>query len=88
MADNPDKPIDSKFSLVPRQRQNSHAPVEYVDVPSSDLEEGEGASFSEYLDMVKRHRPDPASSHVQVIGGNLATREGAQAFVDAGSDAV
>ncbi|CAA9396207.1 MAG: Inosine-5'-monophosphate dehydrogenase / CBS domain [uncultured Nocardioides sp.] len=40
------------------------------------------------LDMVKRLKGDPATRHVQVIGGNVATREGAQAFVDAGADAV
>jgi len=40
------------------------------------------------LDMVKRLKSDPATRHVQVIGGNVATRAGAQAFVDAGADAV
>ncbi|GAB3998537.1 IMP dehydrogenase [Nocardioides marmoraquaticus] len=40
------------------------------------------------LDMVQRLKSDPATRHVQVIGGNVATREGAQAFVDAGADAV
>jgi IMP dehydrogenase len=40
------------------------------------------------LDMVHRLKSDPATRHVQVIGGNVATREGAQAFVDAGADAV
>ncbi len=40
------------------------------------------------LDMVRRLKSDPATQHVQVIGGNVATREGAQAFVDAGADAV
>ena len=40
------------------------------------------------LDMVRKLKGDPATRHVQVIGGNVATREGAQAFVDAGSDAV
>ncbi|HEY1134490.1 MAG TPA: IMP dehydrogenase [Nocardioides sp.] len=40
------------------------------------------------LDMVRRLKSDPATKHVQVIGGNIATREGAQAFVDAGADAV
>ncbi len=40
------------------------------------------------LDMVNRLKTDPATKHVQVIGGNVATRDGAQAFVDAGADAV
>ena len=40
------------------------------------------------LDMVKRLKSDPATRHVQVIGGNVATREGAQAFVDVGADAI
>jgi IMP dehydrogenase len=40
------------------------------------------------LDMVRRLKADPATRHVQLIGGNVATRAGAQAFVDAGSDAV
>src|SRR3954453_11071737 len=40
------------------------------------------------LDLVKRLKTDPATRHVQVIGGNVATREGAQAFVDVGADAV
>ncbi|HEX6056897.1 MAG TPA: IMP dehydrogenase [Intrasporangium sp.] len=40
------------------------------------------------IEMVQRLKSDPATRHVQVIGGNVATREGAQAFVDAGADAV
>ncbi len=40
------------------------------------------------LDMVRRLKTDPATRHVQVIGGNVATRSGAQAFVEAGADAV
>jgi IMP dehydrogenase len=40
------------------------------------------------LEMVRRLKSDSATSHVQVIGGNVATREGAQALVDAGVDAV
>ena len=40
------------------------------------------------LDMIRRLKSDPATSHVQIVGGNVATREGAQALVDAGVDAV
>ena len=40
------------------------------------------------LEMVERVKKDPATKHVQVIGGNVATRAGAQALVDAGVDAV
>jgi IMP dehydrogenase len=40
------------------------------------------------LEMVERLKTDPATRHVQVIGGNVATQEGAQAFIDAGADAV
>ncbi|MGB0101893.1 MAG: IMP dehydrogenase [Nocardioides sp.] len=40
------------------------------------------------LEMVQRLKTDPATRHVQVVGGNVATTEGAQAFVDAGADAV
>ncbi|WP_323100770.1 IMP dehydrogenase [Intrasporangium sp. YIM S08009] len=40
------------------------------------------------IEMVERLKKDPATRHVQVIGGNVATTAGAQAFVDAGADAV
>jgi len=40
------------------------------------------------LDMVRRLKADPACAHVDVVGGNVATREGAQALVDAGVDGV
>lgn len=40
------------------------------------------------LDMIGRLKSDPASRHVDIIGGNIATRAGAQALVDAGADAV
>jgi IMP dehydrogenase len=40
------------------------------------------------LDMIGRLKSDPATAHVQVVGGNVATRSGAQALVDAGADAV
>ena len=40
------------------------------------------------LDMISRLKKDPAAAHVDVIGGQTATREGAQAIIDAGADAV
>jgi IMP dehydrogenase len=40
------------------------------------------------LDMVRRLKEDPATRHVEIVGGNVATREGAQALIDAGVDAV
>ncbi len=56
-----------------------------VDVLVADTAHG---NVRMLLEMVRRLKTDPATRHVQVIGGNVATREGAQAFVDAGADAV
>ncbi|MAS55166.1 MAG: IMP dehydrogenase [Pimelobacter sp.] len=56
-----------------------------VDVLVADTAHG---NVRMLLEMVRRLKSDPATRQVQVIGGNVATREGAQAFVDAGADAV
>lgn len=56
-----------------------------VDVLVADTANGQARAL---LDMVARLKADPATAHVQVIGGNVATRGGAQALVDAGADAV
>ncbi len=40
------------------------------------------------LDMIRRIKADKAFDGVQIIGGNIATRQGAQAMIDAGVDAV
>ena len=40
------------------------------------------------LDMIRKLKADPVTKHVQIVGGNVATRAGAQALVDAGVDAV
>ncbi|WP_017932757.1 IMP dehydrogenase [Nocardioides sp. Iso805N] len=56
-----------------------------VDVLVADTAHG---NVQMLIDMVKRLKSDPATKHVQVIGGNVATKEGAQSFVDAGADAV
>ncbi|MFI7588176.1 IMP dehydrogenase [Spongisporangium articulatum] len=40
------------------------------------------------LEMVARLKADPVCAHVDVIGGNVATRAGAQSLVEAGADGV
>jgi IMP dehydrogenase len=40
------------------------------------------------LDMIRRLKADSNFDGVQIVGGNVATRDGAQALVDAGVDAV
>lgn len=40
------------------------------------------------LEMVRKLKSEPFAKNVDVIGGNVATREGAQALVDAGVDGV
>jgi IMP dehydrogenase len=56
-----------------------------VDVLVADTANGQARLL---LEMVRRLKTDPATRHVQVIGGNIATRAGAQALVDAGVDAI
>ncbi|KHL18522.1 IMP dehydrogenase [Mumia flava] len=56
-----------------------------VDVLVVDTAHGHAKAL---LEMVRRVKADPAMSHVQVIGGNVATYEGAKALVEAGVDAV
>ncbi|SKB05127.1 IMP dehydrogenase [Aeromicrobium choanae] len=56
-----------------------------VDVLVVDTAHGHARAL---LDMVRKLKADPAFGDVQIIGGNVATREGAQALVDAGVDAV
>jgi IMP dehydrogenase len=40
------------------------------------------------LDMIRRLKSDPIAAHVDIIGGQAATREGAQALIDAGADGI
>ncbi|MGB7983495.1 MAG: IMP dehydrogenase [Candidatus Nanopelagicales bacterium] len=56
-----------------------------VDVLVADTANGQARLL---LDMVHRLKTDPATRSVQVIGGNVATKAGAQALVEAGVDAV
>ena len=56
-----------------------------VDVLVPDVANGHARLM---LDMIRKLKSDPATKHVQIIGGNVATRAGAQALIDAGVDAV
>lgn len=56
-----------------------------VDVLVVDTANGQSAGV---IDIVRRLKDDPTFDHIDVIGGNVATREGAQALIDAGVDAV
>jgi IMP dehydrogenase len=53
-----------------------------VDVVIVDTAHGHNSNV---LDMVRRLKADTA---VEVVGGNIATREGAQALIDAGADGI
>lgn len=56
-----------------------------VDVLVVDTANGQSQGV---IELVKRLKADASFAHIDVIGGNVATREGAQALVDAGVDAV
>ncbi len=56
-----------------------------VDVLVADTANGHARLL---LEMVQRLKSDPATRHTQIIGGNVATRAGAQALIEAGVDAV
>jgi IMP dehydrogenase len=56
-----------------------------VDVLIVDTAHGHNRAVT---DMVARLKAEPFAKNVDIIGGNVATREGAQALVDAGADAV
>ncbi|PTT17468.1 IMP dehydrogenase [Microbacterium sp. HMWF026] len=56
-----------------------------VDVLVVDTANGQSAGV---IDIVRRLKADASFDHIDVIGGNVATRDGAQALIDAGVDAV
>jgi IMP dehydrogenase len=56
-----------------------------VDVLVVDTANGDSAGV---LEIIHRLKSDPAAAHVDIIGGNVATRSGAQALVEAGADAI
>ncbi len=56
-----------------------------VDVLVVDTANGDSAGV---LDIIRRLKSDPAFAHIDIIGGNVATRSGAQSLIDAGADAI
>jgi len=56
-----------------------------VDVVVVDTANGHSRGV---IDMVRRLKAEPSAAHVDVVGGSVATRAGAQALVDAGADGV
>jgi IMP dehydrogenase len=56
-----------------------------VDVIVVDTANGDSAGV---LDIIQRIKSDSAFAAIDVIGGNVATRSGAQSLIDAGADAV
>ncbi|TBN57778.1 IMP dehydrogenase [Glaciihabitans arcticus] len=56
-----------------------------VDAIVVDTANGDSAGV---LDMIRRMKSEPSFAHIDVIGGNVATRSGAQALIDAGADAI
>jgi IMP dehydrogenase len=56
-----------------------------VDLIVVDTANGDSAGV---LDIIRRLKKDSAFGHVDIVGGNVATRSGAQSLVDAGADAI
>ena len=56
-----------------------------VDVIVVDMAHGHSQAV---LEVVRRFKAEPAAAHVDLVGGNVATRVAAQALVDAGVDGV
>jgi IMP dehydrogenase len=56
-----------------------------VDVLVPDTANGQARLM---LDMIRRLKGDPGMRHVQVLAGNVATRSGAAALVEAGADGI
>lgn len=56
-----------------------------VDVIVVDTANGESEGE---VSIIRRLKADSAFNNVDIIGGNIATRSGAQALIDAGADAV
>jgi IMP dehydrogenase len=56
-----------------------------VDVLMVDTANGHASGV---VEMIRRLKADPAAEGVDIVGGNVATRAGAQALIDAGADGI
>ncbi|MCL1923938.1 MAG: IMP dehydrogenase [Propionibacteriaceae bacterium] len=56
-----------------------------VDVIIVDTAHGHSAAV---VDMIRKLKAEPLAAEVDIVGGNVATYEGAKALVDAGADGV
>jgi IMP dehydrogenase len=56
-----------------------------VDVIVVDTANGDSVGV---LDIIRRLKNDSGFAHIDIIGGNVATRSGAQSLIDAGADAI
>jgi IMP dehydrogenase len=56
-----------------------------VDVLVVDTANGDSAGV---LEIIRKLKADATFAHIDVVGGNVATRSGAQALVDAGADGI
>jgi IMP dehydrogenase len=56
-----------------------------VDLLVVDVANGHASGV---IEMIKRLKADPVAAHVDIVGGNVVSRAGAQALIDAGADGV
>ncbi|MDQ1569846.1 MAG: dehydrogenase [Actinomycetota bacterium] len=56
-----------------------------IDLIVVDTANGDSAGV---LDIIRRLKSDPGFAHIDIVGGNVATRSGAQSLIDAGADAI
>ena len=78
--------VAAAVGVGPDAWERSMALVEAgVDVLIVDTAHGHNSAV---LDMIRKLKLEPFAKNVDVIGGNIATREGAQAIIDAGADGV
>ena len=78
--------VGAAVGVGPDAWERSMALVEAgVDMLIVDTAHGHNSAV---LEMIRKLKAEPFAKHTDIVGGNVATREGAQAIVDAGADGV